>query len=64
MVGCTHCQREKYDDHPKHTIDIDCILGLNADTGEQMVLCWDCRPLYDLIANEKSENTFRLKGDE
>ena len=64
MVECTHCHRTAYNDHPKHTVAIDCIWGLNDDTGEQMVLCWDCRPLYDLIGNSKGENTFKLRIDE
>jgi len=63
MVECTHCHRTVYDDHPKHTVAIDAIWGLNDDTGEPMVLCWDCRPLYNLIGNSKGENTFKLRID-
>ena len=64
MVECTHCHRTAYNDHPKHTVDGDCIYGFNADTYKKMVLCWDCMQLYYLTTNEKGENTFKLRIDE
>lgn len=62
MEQCSYCGRERYDDHPKHTVSGDCIRGFNID-GDKMILCWDCRPLYILVKDDSGLNKFQLKGE-
>lgn len=64
MDKCSECGRTSYPDHPKHTVEGDCIKGYNADTGEPMTLCWFCYPSeWEMVRDGSGLNKFRRKTD-